>query len=1198
MFAVGGSGGVQWSLLGAPLYGGAADDKCGMGLALDDSGPGRHVHRTIVARCHPHDCVVSASCRGVVRPDWSQLSCKWLPDRQIALLSSYVPNSVTAVEVLVQGRPVVVSVASQLLYEGALLVADVAKGRPLRGNPYPPTVQAAYTLASTWITRAQPSRTAPDDHIGVFVLSDTIVPSDTKGQAPARRGTPPPRSTEDPSALAAKKAFLAARVCYHCQEKGHVRRNCPKRQQPADKTVQLAMGEDDSMDFDTVNCMVDSSSVALFTETEVLLDTGAGQSVFHNPNLLRNVMRPSYARAVKGVDSSGRGLRISAEGVLADLPIKVSVCAESAANLLSAAALRDAGCIIDYDQTHDRYTVETPSRRWTFTRRPLGDDNLARASKQEVKRAEEAMLLKTRLGHASTRAVTEILNTGSILNCRTTSHDVRQAETLFGPSVAEMKGKTKRHERSGRGLPFLVAVLQPLGLTMCSHVKNRETSTLWAALQAMLAMAKSRGFDCVEFRADGEGGLSALVDTIRNNGIEVNIAGPGQHVPVAERMIQTIKGRVRDHEHALPYTMPRLMLQFCVLYCVRSINFQTRASSTDRTSPYEAFFGRKLDMRRDLRCGFGDYVQATVPVTSNTMAARTEGCICLLPTGNTTGSVRMWCLGTSAVVTRDQFTVVPVTKELAAHITRIAATQGLHRGTDPGAIELRHVSDTDPDLPTLPPADHVPMPLITPPSLATNGPTGLGVTAATSENTRDEAADSDVTADELATLLCGLDASYNDYVEPSGSIVVKLQRALYGCVEAAKLWHDTLTLALKTMGFRLNAKDGCVLNRDKEGRPQVTIVLYVDDLLITSTDREQIEEVIDALRQRFKEVKAAWGPRLSYVGMTLDFANPGEVTVTMANCTADLLVGPALRAKPTPASTALFDIRPEADKVKESDRKEFHTKVAKLLYLAKRTRPECLTAAAFLSTRVQACDIDDCAKLRRVLGYIQATAERGITLKMSDPPVVRAYIDVAYGVHTDSGRSHTGCVVTIGSGPVFAKSAKQKIVTKSSTEAELVGLSDTASQAIHIREFLREQGIATGPAVLGQDNLSTIALTRRGGPGSERSRHIAIRHFWLKERVDNGDVTVVHVRTEDMVANLLTKPVQGAQFTRERDMLTGWTTPSMDVRGVLGQASQRESVHARAGDPTALAGEGWAATRSTSCCGKQPMIAAIEQSVM
>eukprot|EP01033_Poteriospumella_lacustris_P012655 gene12655-9050_t len=58
------------------------------------------------------------------------------------------------------------------------------------------------------------------------------------------------------------------------------------------------------------------------------------------------------------------------------------------------------------------------------------------------------------------------------------------------------------------------------------------------------------------------------------------------------------------NEHALPYTMPRLMLQFAVLFCVRSINFQPTASSTDRTRPYD----RKLDMRRDLRCSFEDWV--------------------------------------------------------------------------------------------------------------------------------------------------------------------------------------------------------------------------------------------------------------------------------------------------------------------------------------------------------------------------------------------------------------------------------------------------------------------------------------------------------------------------------------------------------------------------------------------------------------
>jgi hypothetical protein len=154
---------------------------------------------------------------------------------------------------------------------------------------------------------------------------------------------------------------------------------------------------------------------------------------------------------------------------------------------------------------------------------------------------------------------------------------------------------------------------------------------------------------------------------------------------------------------------------------------------------------------------------------------------------------------------------------------------------------------------------------------------------------------------------------------------------------------------------------------------------------------------------------------------------------------------------------------------------------------------------------------------------------------------VKAYIDAAYGVHQESGKSHTGCVIVLGdAGPLFAKSGKQKIVTKSSTEAELVGLSDTASQVIHLRNFIRAQGYETGPAVIYQDNMSCMALMKRGGPGSERSRHINIRHFWLSEKVEDHEVIIEYLGTEKMYANVLTKPVQGAQFETERRGLTNW----------------------------------------------------------
>ena len=215
--------------------------------------------------------------------------------------------------------------------------------------------------------------------------------------------------------------------------------------------------------------------------------------------------------------------------------------------------------------------------------------------------------------------------------------------------------------------------------------------------------------------------------------------------------------------------------------------------------------------------------------------------------------------------------------------------------------------------------------------------------------------------------------------------------------------------------------------------------------------------------------------------------------------------------------------------------------VAKLLYLAKLARPDCLTAVAFLTTRVSRCDRDDLDKLARLIKYVRATREHGIRLEIGEGGmVVMVLVDAAYGVHAD-GKPHTGsCIVIRDMGAVHCKSCKQQIVTKSSTEAELVALSDSANQGIHVRNFLIAQGYSMDPIIIYQDNLSCMALVERGSSAAERTRHINIRYFWVKERVNTGELTIRHMRTTEMHANLLTKPLQGGQFVAERLALTGW----------------------------------------------------------
>ena len=176
-----------------------------------------------------------------------------------------------------------------------------------------------------------------------------------------------------------------------------------------------------------------------------------------------------------------------------------------------------------------------------------------------------------------------------------------------------------------------------------------------------------------------------------------------------------------------------------------------------------------------------------------------------------------------------------------------------------------------------------------------------------------------------------------------------------------------------------------------------------------------------------------------------------------------------------------------------------------------------------------------------MLEYIHGTRDDVLRLAADDLHVVKWYVDASFAVHPDF-KSHTGATMTYGKGAPMTRSRKQKLNTRSSTEAELVGLSDSANQGLFIRTFLIAQGYQMPAMTILQDNQSCMALIARGRSGAERTRHIQIRYFWVKERVDTGEVKIEYLRSEDMYANVLTKPLQGGQFVRERGCLTGWAT--------------------------------------------------------
>jgi hypothetical protein len=135
-------------------------------------------------------------------------------------------------------------------------------------------------------------------------------------------------------------------------------------------------------------------------------------------------------------------------------------------------------------------------------------------------------------------------------------------------------------------------------------------------------------------------------------------------------------------------------------------------------------------------------------------------------------------------------------------------------------------------------------------------------------------------------------------------------------------------------------------------------------------------------------------------------------------------------------------------------------------------------------------------------------------------------------------RGHTGGAMSLGGGSVYSTARKQKLVTRSSTECELVGVHDVMPQIEWTKLFLEAQGYNVRDVVIYQDNLSAMLLEKNGKASStKRTKHLHLRYFYIKDKIDAGAVHVEHCPTDQMVADFFTKPLQGALFYKMRDYI-------------------------------------------------------------
>ena len=137
-------------------------------------------------------------------------------------------------------------------------------------------------------------------------------------------------------------------------------------------------------------------------------------------------------------------------------------------------------------------------------------------------------------------------------------------------------------------------------------------------------------------------------------------------------------------------------------------------------------------------------------------------------------------------------------------------------------------------------------------------------------------------------------------------------------------------------------------------------------------------------------------------------------------------------------------------------------------------------------------------------------------------------------------KRHTGGFMTMGTGGAYVQSNKQNMTTKSSTEAELVGVDDVLAQVIYTRYLLKEQVYMIHNNIIYQDNQSAIKLDNSGRQSiSKRIRQINIRYYFITDRIMKQEASIEFCPNLDMIGDYLTKSLHGSQFRRFHNIIIG-----------------------------------------------------------
>ena len=369
------------------------------------------------------------------------------------------------------------------------------------------------------------------------------------------------------------------------------------------------------------------------------------------------------------------------------------------------------------------------------------------------------------------------------------------------------------------------------------------------------------------------------------------------------------------------------------------------------------------------------------------------------------------------------------------------------------------------------------------------------------------------------------------------TLLWKLLKTLYGLTRAPKAFYDALSKFLIENGYERCPQDPC-LYQIWDGPLHLIFALHVDDFAIAANNQIMIDRLCATLKTRYKitesdNLESFLGIHIAKEGKHLYLSQPGHIMKIVEEANIET----ALTTR-TPMATEFNDEDQNASPtLTKAEKAKYHTLLGMLLYVL-RTRPDISYAVNRLATRTAISTQKDYNCLQRIAIYLRGTATKELVYRNDDENQKKtisrlyAWSDAAFLTHQDS-KSHSGTCFSFGtsSGVFHSRSAKQSMVTLSSTEAELYAAVEATKDIQYFRELLKWMGHPQTTATpLYVDNKSLIVLAQKFSGNHKRVRHFLARINYMIEQVELNTVRLEYLAGVNHQADTLTKPLPPISF--------------------------------------------------------------------